>query len=268
VKEYTIQTFDRDAGNLWAAFGFRVHPQNHFGLDWALVKLPGHRPIPNLNLNVMAPSTPPSSSTILGKLAFRFILVLFLLLLFFQRILLQSFHRARSILLSGAQTPSSAPTPGPRREPLRGFTAINRLPPLIETSSGLPSRAPTPARGELSAWNVPQGEVDPCRIACSPVRSSDWGCCYHVGVPHSSSLWGPPLQRDGRKFALYPFISYNISYQFLLQRKSTSADPCYSSLQIKNSLPSDKGRLYPLVLVRNGPLRGCGVEKLSTLCAR
>jgi hypothetical protein len=44
----TIQTFDRSVGYLWAASGFRVHPQNHFGLDWALVKLPEHRPTPNL----------------------------------------------------------------------------------------------------------------------------------------------------------------------------------------------------------------------------
>ena len=44
----TIQTFDRNAGYLWAASGFRVHPQNHLGLDWALVKLPEHRPTPNL----------------------------------------------------------------------------------------------------------------------------------------------------------------------------------------------------------------------------
>jgi hypothetical protein len=43
-----LQTFNRDAGNLWAASGFRIHPQNQFGIDWALVKLPGHRPTPNI----------------------------------------------------------------------------------------------------------------------------------------------------------------------------------------------------------------------------
>ena len=43
----TFQTFNRNAGYLWATSGFRVHPQNRLGLDWALVKLLGHRPTPN-----------------------------------------------------------------------------------------------------------------------------------------------------------------------------------------------------------------------------
>jgi hypothetical protein len=43
-----IQMFNCDAGPLWAGSGFRVHPENNFGLDWALVKLPDHRSTPNL----------------------------------------------------------------------------------------------------------------------------------------------------------------------------------------------------------------------------
>ncbi|KAH0565173.1 hypothetical protein GP486_001437 [Trichoglossum hirsutum] len=43
-----LQTFNRDAGNLWAASGFRIHPQNRFGIDWALIKLPEHRPTRNI----------------------------------------------------------------------------------------------------------------------------------------------------------------------------------------------------------------------------
>ena len=43
-----LEAFKRDAGNLWAASGFRVHPQNRFGIDWALVKFPKHRPTPNI----------------------------------------------------------------------------------------------------------------------------------------------------------------------------------------------------------------------------
>ncbi|KAI9758856.1 MAG: hypothetical protein M1840_003743 [Geoglossum simile] len=44
----TLQMFSRDAGFLWAASGLRIHQQNKFMLDWALVKLPKYRPTPNL----------------------------------------------------------------------------------------------------------------------------------------------------------------------------------------------------------------------------
>jgi hypothetical protein len=43
-----IQIFNRDAGSLWASSGFRVHPKDNFGLDWALVRLPDHRSTPNI----------------------------------------------------------------------------------------------------------------------------------------------------------------------------------------------------------------------------
>jgi hypothetical protein len=45
---YTILKFDRGAGSLWAGSGFRVNPKTHFGLDWALVRLPEHRSTPNI----------------------------------------------------------------------------------------------------------------------------------------------------------------------------------------------------------------------------
>ncbi|KAI9778204.1 MAG: hypothetical protein M1839_008321 [Geoglossum umbratile] len=48
VKE--LKAFNRDAGNLWAASGFRIHPQTQFGIDWALVKFLGNRPTPNMLL--------------------------------------------------------------------------------------------------------------------------------------------------------------------------------------------------------------------------
>ncbi|KAI9781050.1 MAG: hypothetical protein M1839_006325 [Geoglossum umbratile] len=43
-----LKAFNRDAGKLWAASGFRIHPQNQFGIDWALVKFPGNRSTPNM----------------------------------------------------------------------------------------------------------------------------------------------------------------------------------------------------------------------------
>jgi hypothetical protein len=43
-----IRSFNRDAGDLWACSGYRVHPQTKYGLDWALVRLPDNREIPNL----------------------------------------------------------------------------------------------------------------------------------------------------------------------------------------------------------------------------
>ena len=43
-----VNAFDRGAGSLWAGSGFRVQQETRFGLDWALVRLPKHRPTLNL----------------------------------------------------------------------------------------------------------------------------------------------------------------------------------------------------------------------------